>query len=448
MYCKHFGLWGAPFKFTPATSEFFLSKSHREGLAALQWGLLHEPTGFTLFVGDPGTGKTTLIGRVLADYYQRVRCVSLSNPRLSPDEILRSIIDQLNVFSKSLSKLDLLHGFETYLNGLRSGQGVVIVIDEAQDLSDDALEELRLLSNLGSTEEKQVRFLLVGHYELLARLANPGLRHLNERIGARAILNPLRPIDARHYVDYLISLKGGSTKSIFEPKAIDHLIQHSGGIPRRLNILCHNALVNAYSQGSKRVTLDVARKTVVEGENILTTVTPFDGSKAANQSLVQRTRRLLLPAAAIAASAAVAFGTFSPRRELLVAGSPAANLEEASYLQAAEPVEPRLRLSLAASPLKASTQSDVSLGDFSHPVSLPVLEQPDSPKQSTQLRHSILVQPGDTMQTIAIRYLGSDLELPRLIRANPQLEDIGLIYPGQTLYLPGFDEVTQRERLP
>jgi general secretion pathway protein A len=332
MYCKHFGLWSAPFKFTPAKEEFFLSTPHREGLAALQWGLLHEPTGFSLFVGEPGTGKTTLIGRVLADYYQRIRCVSVSNPKLSPDEILRTILDQLNVFPKSPGKLDLLYGFETYLHGLRPRQSVAIIIDEAQDLSDDALEELRLLSNLGSTEEKQVRFLLVGHQELLTRLASPGLRHLNERIGARAILNPLQPGEARQYVDYLIATSGGSTNSIFEPDAINHLIQHSGGTPRRINVLCHNALVNAYSQGSKQVTVDIARKTVAEGENILTTAIPFDGNRTANQSFVQRTR-LVLSVSAIGAFAALAFVALDLQRKPLVAGAIADNADEASYLQ-------------------------------------------------------------------------------------------------------------------
>ncbi len=438
MYCKHFGLWGVPFTFTPAKSQFFPSKPHREGLAALEWGLLHEPSGFTLLVGEPGAGKTTLIGRILADYYQRIRCVTLSNPKLSPEEILRSILDQLNVFPKSLSKLDLLYGLESYLNGLRAGQSVVIVIDEAQDLSDDALEEVRLLSNLGSTEEKQLRFLLVGQQELSTRLASPGLRHLNERIGARAILNALQPDEARRYIDYLLASKGGSTNSIFEPKAIDHLIQHSGGIPRRINILCHNALVNAYSNGSKRVTLDIARKTVVEGENILTTATPFDGTKVANQSPVRRMRSLLLPTAAIAALAAFALGTRYLPQQPLVAGTPKDKLEAASYLQAAEPLEPQ----------KASVPSDVLLRDFSDPVSFPKFTELTSLGQSPQMRRSISVQPGDTMQIIAIRQLGSDLELPRLIRSNPQLKDINVIYPGETVYLPNPDEVTQTERLP
>jgi type II secretory pathway predicted ATPase ExeA len=437
MYCKHFGLWGAPFTFTPATSQLFLSKPHREGLAALEWGLLHEPSGFTLLVGEPGVGKTTLIGRVLADYYQRIRCVNLSNPRLSPEEILRSILDQLNVFPKSLSKLDLLYGLESYLKGLRPGQGVVIVIDEAQDLSDDALEEVRLLSNLGSTEEKQLRFLLVGQQELMTRLANPGLRQLNERIGARAILNALQADEARRYIDHLLASKGGSTKSIFETKAIDHLIQHSGGIPRRINILCHNALVNAYSNGSKRVTLDIARKTVAEGENILTTATPFDGSKIADQSLVRRTQGLLLPTAAIAALAAFALGARYLPAQSLVAETPKDKLGHASYLQAAAPREPQ----------KVSPPSEVALRDFSDPVSFPKFNE-ISLKQSPELRHSISVQPGDTMQIIAIRQLGSDLELPRLIRANPQLKDINLIYPGETVYLPNPDEMTQTERLP
>ena len=437
MYCKHFGLWGAPFTFTPATSQFFLSKPHREGLAALEWGLLHEPSGFTLLVGDPGVGKTTLIGRVLADYYQRIRCVTLPNPRLNPEEILRSILDQLNVFPKSLSKLDLLYGFETYLSGLRAGQSVVIVIDEAQDLSDDALEEVRLLSNLGSAEEKQLRFLLVGQQELMTRLSNPGLRQLNERIGARAILNALQPDDARKYIAYLLASKGGSTNSIFEPKAIEHLIQHSGGIPRRINILCHNALVNAYSNGSKRVSLDIARKTVVEGENILTTATPFDGSKIAGQSPVRRAQSLLLPTAAIAALAALVLGTRYLPAQPLVSGAPAHKLEHPSNLEAAAPREPQ----------KVSAPSDVALRDFSDPVSFPKFTE-ISLKQSPELRHSISVQPGDTLQIIAIRQLGSDLELPRLIRANPQLKDINVIYPGETVYLPNPAEVTQTERLP
>ena len=437
MYCKHFGLWGAPFTFTPATSQFFLSKPHREGLAALEWGLLHEPSGFTLLVGEPGVGKTTLIGRVLADYSQRIRCVTLSSPKLSPEEILRSILDQLNVFPKSLSKLDLIYGLESYLNGLRSGQGVVVVIDEAQDLSDDALEEVRLLSNLGSTEEKQLRFLLVGQQELMTRLASPGLRQLNERIGARAILNALQADEARQYIDYLLASKGGSTKSIFEPKAIDHLIQHSGGIPRRINIVCHNALVNAYSNGSKRVTLGIARKTVVEGENILTTATPFDGSKIADQSPVRRTQGLLLPTAVIAALAAFALGARYLPAQSLVARAPADKLEHASYPEAAEPREPQ----------KVSPPSDVALRDFSDPVTLPKLTE-ISLKQSPDLKRSISVQPGDTMQIIAIRELGSDLELPKLIRANPQLKDVDLIYPGETVYLPNLDEMTQTERLP
>ena len=437
MYCKHFGLWGAPFTFTPAKSQFFPSKPHREGLAALEWGLLHEPSGFTLLVGEPGVGKTTLIGRVLADYCQRVRCVTLSNPRLSPEEILRSILDQLNVFPKSLTRLDLLYGLESYLNGLRSGQGVVIVIDEAQDLSDDALEEVRLLSNLGSTEEKQLRFLLVGQQELLTRLASPGLRQLNERIGAKAILNALQPDEARGYIGNLLASKGGSTKSIFDPKAIDHLIQHSGGIPRRINVLCHNALVNAYSTGSKRVTLDIARKTVAEGENILTTATPFDGSKIANQSPVRRAQSLLLPTAAIAALAAFVLGTRYLPAQPLVAGPPADKLEHASHLEAAEPREPQ----------KVSPPNDVALRDFSDAVSFPKFTE-ISLTQSPQVRHSISVQPGDTMQIIAIRQLGSDLELPRLIRANPQLKDVDLIYPGETVYLPNPDEMTQTERLP
>ena len=162
MYYEHFGLSGAPFEFNPSASVLFLSAGHREGLAALEWGL-REPSGFTMLVGEIGAGKTTLIYSLLAARHQGVRSAWVANPRLSFNEMLRQILGQLGVSQPDTSdKLALLQAFDAQLASLGPDECVAVIIDEAQDLSDDALEDLRLLSNFQSLERRRWQIVLVG----------------------------------------------------------------------------------------------------------------------------------------------------------------------------------------------------------------------------------------------------------------------------------------------
>src|SRR5690349_14342379 len=227
MYYRHFGLDGAPFRFVPTGRDLYLSRSHREALAALEWGVLYEPSGFTLLIGEAGTGKTTLVKSILARNYSRVRAAYISNPKRGFEGILRDLLRQFSL-SAPPTKLEMSAAFDRFLEQLKPRERIVILIDEAQTLDDESLEELRLFSNSGNTDEKQLNFVLVGQPELIQRLMRRELRQFNDRIGARALLNPLSAAEAHAYLDFRLKAHGGNSDRIFEPAAIDYIVAHSG----------------------------------------------------------------------------------------------------------------------------------------------------------------------------------------------------------------------------
>jgi type II secretory pathway predicted ATPase ExeA len=204
----------------------------REALSALEWGVAHETSGFTLLVGETGTGKTTLVNALLAQHHERVRAAYVLNPRLRIEEIMNLILEQLKVKNIPSSRLGLWREIEKTITRLEAGERIVVIVDDAQDLSEECLEDLRLLSNCEANGNKRLHFILVGQPELLTRLRTPKLRNINQRIGARATLNPLKFDEARAYVDYRLRLKGGNAQRIFSTAALRHLLAHSSGIPR------------------------------------------------------------------------------------------------------------------------------------------------------------------------------------------------------------------------
>ena len=268
MYYSHFGLSGPPFQLTSSPTSLYMSKEHREAFAALEWGLLHESSGFTVLVGEVGTGKTTLILATLARQYQNVRTAYLNNPKLSFDELMKVIMKQLGVKTQRRSRLGELEAFNDFLCKLEPGARVVVIVDEAHDLSDETMEQLRLLSNSGRPEEKQLHFLFVGQPELLRRLSSPALRQLDQRVGARAVLNPLQRAECREYIELRLEAVGGGAKQIFKPGALRCVVQHSGGIPRRINVLCHNAMLLAYSAGALQVNTRMVQSAVTEYDSL------------------------------------------------------------------------------------------------------------------------------------------------------------------------------------
>ena len=269
MYYEHFRLSGPPFEFNPSASVLFMSAGHREGLAALEWGL-SEPSGFTMLVGEIGAGKTTLIHSLLSTRHSGVRTAWVANPRITFEEMLRQILGQLGVNrSEKVGKFVLLQAFEAQLASLKPDECLAVIIDEAQDLSDDALEDLRLLSNFQSLERRRLQIVLVGQPDLAIRLASSKLRQLNQRIGARALLPTLQGNEIYDYVDYRLRAKGGDIKTLFTHGALKELSRASGGIPRRINVLCHNALFNAFAQGEPCVTAENMRDAAHDYDHLM-----------------------------------------------------------------------------------------------------------------------------------------------------------------------------------
>jgi general secretion pathway protein A len=308
MYHHHFGLTGPPFQFTPAPDALYLSPTHREALAALEWGLLHEPTGFTLLVGEIGVGKTTMVCSILARRHWKVRTALLSNPRLNFDQMMQVVMSQLAPGWSGQTRLELSEGFAELLKGLAPGERVAIILDEAQEVSNDTLEGLRLLSNADTYAERRLQIILVGHPELLERLGQPEMSSLNQRIGARTLLKPLGPSQVREYINCRLRAKGGAATRIFAPAALNYLVEHSGGIPRRVNVLSHNSMLQGYAAGSKKVSLAMVKHAVSEYEDLLNSKQPR-ATESPLRAMIPRVRvtpaALAVTALALAAVSAI-----------------------------------------------------------------------------------------------------------------------------------------------
>src|SRR5579875_2126967 len=247
MYERFFGLSDAPFRLTPDPRYLFLSRRHADALAHLRLGL--EESGFVCLTGDVGTGKTTLLRAFLAELGPEIAAAYVFNPALSPVELLRTLSAEFGLRATSASPKKLIDGLNAHLLAQReAGRRCVVVIDEAQALSIEVLEQLRLLSNLETTTEKLLRIILVGQPQLRALLLHPELVQLNQRITLRWHIGPLGRAETAAYVRHRLAVaSNGQAGRIFTRGALALVHRRSGGVPRLVNMLCHRAMVAAFA---------------------------------------------------------------------------------------------------------------------------------------------------------------------------------------------------------
>jgi len=262
VYTDFYNLNEAPFKLTPSPRFLYLGKSHKEALALLAYGVM-ERKGFILLTGDVGTGKTTMIQALLTNLDTSVKCVYLSNPLLSS----KDFIDYLafSTFKKRVhfkSKAEFLIEFEEFLRQcLHHQKNFVLIIDEAQDLSFDLLEEIRLLSNMEYADEKLINIFLVGQLELNKKLSEPRCRALLQRISYRYHIPPLDFEGTRGYLGTRLKIAGARKgNDIFSQSAIEAIHHCSQGYPRVINILADNSLLLGYSEGKRKITASMVRQ--------------------------------------------------------------------------------------------------------------------------------------------------------------------------------------------
>ena len=265
MYLNHFKLTERPFSITPDPRFLYMSARHREALAHLLYGL-GESGGFVQLTGEVGTGKTTLCRCLLDQVPENVDIALVLNPKVTSTELIATVCDELgieypegNTSIKSLT--DALNRY--LLDAYARDRRTVLIIDEAQNLSADVLEQVRLLTNLETSTQKLLQIVLIGQPELRTLLARDDMRQLSQRVTARYHLDPISREEAGAYIKHRLQICG-TTQIVFNKRAVDKIQQLSGGIPRLINVLCDRSMLGAYVEGRTQVEPKVVKKAARE----------------------------------------------------------------------------------------------------------------------------------------------------------------------------------------
>lgn len=279
MYLPFFGLAEKPFSITPDPRYLFLSGRHAEALAHLVYGI-DEAGGFIQLTGEVGTGKTTIIRSLLARQHNKAAIALILNPRMDAAEFMLTLCEELGIgvpdsAESSVKELiDILNRF--LLKAHAEGRRVVLVVDEAQTLAPELLEQVRLLTNLETETQKLLQIILIGQPELRDMLARNDLRQLAQRITGRYHLDPLSRDEATAYIKHRLRVAGATT-DLFNTGALRELYRVSGGVPRLLNIIADRALLGAYSEDRHLVNAGMVRRAAAEvsGQRVLPVWLPW-----------------------------------------------------------------------------------------------------------------------------------------------------------------------------
>jgi general secretion pathway protein A len=268
VYLEYYGLAEAPFNITPNPRFLFLSGKHQEAFNHMVYGI-RERKGFIQITGEVGSGKTTLCRALFSSLGKNFSTALILNPPLDPDELVKAVVMEFGLPARGLDRLEALELLNNFLlSEAEQGRDCVLLIDEAQNLSNDLLEQVRMLSNLETEDHKLLQIVLVGQPELRDRLNHPSLRQLRQRITVRYHLRPLRQTELGQYVQHRLSISGAKSPPQFTAPALWRVYNYSKGIPRLVNAVCDKCLLAGFVQQSARINFHLVGKAVreLEGE--------------------------------------------------------------------------------------------------------------------------------------------------------------------------------------
>ena len=429
MYNGYFGFLESPFSVTPDPRFFYTNPVYLEAYATLRYGI-EAKKGFVVVTGEVGTGKTTLLRKLLHSFETTVRSVFIFNTHLSFPELLQVALHDLGLASsKDASKVTMLEELNRYLiKQLEQGHTVAMLIDEAQNLSVEALEDLRLLSNLETDQQKLLQIVLMGQPELDAKLDQPGLRQLKQRVAVHCRLDPLEDEEVSPYIDFRLRTAGYEGKGLFHRDAVRQIAFYSKGIPRLINIICDNSLLIAYAESREIVSVDiikqVARDLRIGSEVQITNADPNPAALLSSNTKPQTFIRKPPNGASV------------HRARLFVRAGVGTALGILFLVVVASVIDPRnLLISIAGQSLKV----------VEHNLNQETVPQEANAKVELKWKgQRVMIRSGATIYKIAIDAYGAntDLGMDLIKELNPQIEDLNWVFAGQDLLLPSLTRET------
>lgn len=405
MYLSFYRLKQEPFHITPDPEFLYLSPSHREALAAIIYGI-EQKKGFVAIVGAVGVGKTTILRSYLetADK-QRLKTIYIFNARLTFEGLLKTIYEEMGLPIETADTVEMVNRlFQVLVDQYSQGNSVILVIDEAQNMPVETLENLRMLSNLETPKDKLIQIVLVGQPEFEETLNLNQLRQLKQRIAIRSTILPLTKTESLEYMRHRLHKAGGKAEAIFSPSALDAVIKKAGGIPRVMNILSDNALITGFGYQQKPIGAKIVKEVIAD----------FDGKKKGFSWKWQQ--------------AASAFA-------VLCVGAGIFLLAAYGKLGVSEDVPPK------PAPV-AGKPAPVLPAQPKEPATLPPeVAKPQSRSQHGTEPLSKTVAKGDTLMGLTQDVYGrtdGDL-IKRVQQSNPHINNPNLIITGSKIVFPGVE---------
>jgi len=262
MYEKYYGLTDRPFNMTPDSKFFYASAKHEEALNCLLLAI-SERNGFVVITGEIGSGKTTVCRTLLNKLDANTKVALVLNTHLGKKELLTTVLEDLGIEYRSNSKTHLLSALNKFLiKEVSNDTNVVLIIDEAQNLTPSVIEEIRMLSNLETEKEKLIQIILLGQPELKKKLAMPRLEQFRQRVVFHYHLDPLSFDETKEYIKHRLKKAGDTEAALFNDDAINEVYAYSKGVPRLINLACHNALITGLVAESRSITGQLVKDAV------------------------------------------------------------------------------------------------------------------------------------------------------------------------------------------
>jgi general secretion pathway protein A len=443
MYNRYFGFLESPFSSAPDPRFFYSNRVYVEAYANLHYGI-EAKKGFISVTGEVGTGKTMLLRKLMRNFGNTIRSVFIFNTNLTFNELLPAILQDLGLQTQGKDRLAMFDELNAYLiEQVKKDHIVCLLIDEAQNLSDEALEGLRLLSNFETDKEKLLQIVMMGQPEFKAKLKQPNLRQLKQRITLQFEIAPLKDEEVGPYINFRLQSAGYERKDLFHPEAVQKIALYSKGIPRLINIICDNALLNAFATSQKTVSAALIREVAddlslesktqsAEAKNIFT-VSPSNAEsetlirEAPNRIFQQRVRRIVN----------TVVGTFLV---ILVFVLISVVTDPQSFftstLKTLEPFKDNLNKRV----LRVTRQNTIPQKTNA--------EAENADRKNSEIEfewnHPVIVQYGSTIYKIANNAYGVNavLGMDLIKEFNPQIENLNWVSAGQELVLPALTRET------